>query len=62
MIAIVVIGLAIGFIAVPLIFMFLWNYIAPLFGGPQINFFHALAIIIFLSILAGIFKSEQKKV
>jgi hypothetical protein len=35
-----------------------WNYLTPLFNGPQITFWHALAAICILSIVGSFFKKS----
>lgn len=35
-----------------------WNAIAPLFSGPQIGFWHAVAAMVVLSIIGSFFKKS----
>jgi hypothetical protein len=43
------------FCVAPLLFMFCWNYVAPLFWGtaPQLDFIQALAIVVMARIIFG---------
>ncbi len=36
-----------------------WNVIAPLFNGPQIGFWHAVAAMVVLSIIGSFFKKSS---
>ena len=43
------------------IFMLLWNWLVPLFwaGAPILGFWQSLGVWVFLSIIAGLFKSGK---
>lgn len=45
----------------PLIFMAAWNYVMPVFwaGAPHIGFWHALAAVIILGFIGGIFRGSR---
>lgn len=58
-IAIIVLALAFGFGLVPFLIMICWNFLAPLFGGPVITFWHALAVTVLLSVLSSFFKQRK---
>ena len=46
---------------VPLILMFLWNWLAPLFwvNAPILTFWQTFGIYIFILILSGLFKNNK---
>jgi len=53
-----------GFLLVPMIFMFTWNFIAPLYwlGAPDLNYFQAFGTHILLNIIGYSFKPTSIKV
>lgn len=56
--SIIVLVLAIGFGLIPFLLMLCWNFLAPVFGGPIISFWHSLAIVVLLSIFSSFFKKS----
>lgn len=51
-----------GFLLVPVIFMFTWNFVAPLYwlGAPDLNYFQALGTHVLLNIIGYSFKPVAK--
>ena len=62
---VVIFGFLLGFLGTialaTTIFWLLWNWIAPLFGGPTLTFWQTLGLCALLRILADIFRFVKSK-
>lgn len=43
------------------LFMIAWNFVAPVFGGPQLTYWYAFAIVFILQMIGGFFKAANKE-
>lgn len=56
-VAILLIVWAVCFSLLSLIFLFLWNFVAPTFGIPLLNIYTAMAIVILLGFIGKAVKT-----
>lgn len=43
------------------LFMIAWNFVAPVFNGPQLTYWYAFAIVFILQMIGGFFKAANKE-
>lgn len=57
--ALVLLAMAIYLGLIPFLLMLVWNFVMPVFGLPEITFWHSLALCFLLTIIGGFFKTSK---